>query len=58
MKRKRFEIKKNAPRGINGLMGRCGGGWRFKIAIMLGAEQVLIELWWVSINFRWGSLVK
>lgn len=35
-------------------MGRCGGGWAFKFAIMGGGSTICIELTIITIRINWS----
>ena len=34
-------------------MGRFGGGWRWKLGILVGKKQIALDLIVGSINFNW-----
>jgi hypothetical protein len=38
-----------------GGMGRFGGGWKWKLGILVGKREVIFELIFGSIRIKWGE---
>lgn len=39
----------------DGLMGRLGGGWSWKLGILAGRTEVVFELFVMSVRIGWGK---
>lgn len=48
----RLRVKARMAKG-NGVMGRLGGGWAWKLGILAAKTDVVLELFVMSVRFTW-----